>query len=473
MALAVLLVLTSVIAQIPHVEGSEGLTLDGKGFGSEIGSQTGGSCALSQTLTTTKKPDVIVGLLVVNDTTTRVTSVTDSESLIWTPRASQAGPANVQVFVYYAIASSILSADNITFILSSGRVATVCQEFGIAGADTNSPFDSNTSMPNGSSDTLTTNSVTYSTNNPNDFLIILQGFCAEGAAGSGTPSGFTTIIGSGSAHVKSSNCASNFLQTNSFYKIVSETQSSNIVSWSFDTQNSPFAVIGDAIESAPGTLSASVTVGSNSVDVGQLTLFSCTGMGGVSPYTYFWTFGDGSSGTGSSPSHTYSDTGTMNVVCTVTDSRGSFTNSQQIVLQVYTDPSITSFTLTPASLDVGQKIAFLVSTNGGNGSLTYSYSNLPTGCSSANSSSFSCTPTSSGTYLVTVTVTDQGQETATATLQVTIAPPRVLGLPRTMGLALIFVAVLGICMVAILSVVFTLHRKKSFRIRPSSDSKSN
>src|SRR5207253_7735938 len=79
-------------------------------------------------------------------------------------------------------------------------------------------------MPNGSSDTLTTNSVTYSTNNPNDFLIILQGFCAEGAAGSGTPSGFTTIIGSGSAHVKSSNCASNFLQTNSFYKIVSETQ---------------------------------------------------------------------------------------------------------------------------------------------------------------------------------------------------------------------------------------------------------
>ena len=454
--LAVLLFFATAIAQIPHVEADGGLALDGKGFGS----RTGGSCALSQTLTTTKAPDVIVGLLVVNDTTTHVTSVTDNESLVWTLRASEVGPASVQAFVYYAISSATLSGDNLTFILNSGRVATVCQAFGIAGADTNAPFDPNMNMPNENGGILTTNSVTFNTNNPKDFLIILQGFCAQGAAGSGSPSGFTTIVGSGSAHVTSNNCASNSLQSNTFYKIVTATQSSNVVSWPFDTQDSPFAIIGDAIESTPGALSASVLAGSNSVDVGQLVSFSCAGVGGVSPYAYSWTFGDGSSGTGVSSSHTYTASGMMNVVCTVTDSLGTRATTQLLTLPVYMDPSIISFTATPAGPDLGQKITFVVSTSGGNGSLTYSYSNLPTGCSSTNSSSFSCTPTSSGTYEVTATVIDQGNEAANSTARVSIGPSRVLGLPEAMGLAVVFGAILGIGAVAILTVVIAIRRKK-------------
>jgi len=213
--------------------------------------------------------------------------------------------------------------------------------------------------------------------------------------------------------------------------------------------------------STPGPLATSASpVSPASVDVGEPANFVCTGTGGAPPYAYSWTFGDGSAGTGANPSHVYNAPGMMNVVCTATDSFGTIASSKPITYAVYIDPSIISFKATPASPDLGQRIAFAVSASGGNGSLTYAYSSLPTGCSSTNSSSFSCTPTSSGTYEVTVTVTDQGRETANSTVRVSVGPSRVLGLPQAMGLAVIFGAVLGIGAAAVLSVVVAIRRKK-------------
>lgn len=457
--LAVLLVLAGVVPQIPQVGANVGLTLDGKGFGSKIGSKTVGSCVLSQTLTTTKEPDVIVGLLVVNDTTTSVASVSDNESLTWIPRASKAGSSDVQIFVYYSIASRLLSADNITFVLSSGAVATVCQEFGISGADTSAPFDPNPLMPNASGDTGTTNSVTYNTYNPNDFLIILQGFCAEGAAGSGSPLGFTTIVGSSNAHVTPSNCASNSLQSNTYYERVSAIQSSTTISWAFDNLNSPVAIMGDAIQSTPGPLSASVITGSNVVDVGQSASFSCTGTGGIYPYTYSWNFGDGSAGSGASTSHDYSSPGTVTVFCTVTDTLGTTAKDSTEVI-VITDPSVTTFTASPANPSLGEKVTFTVSASGGYGTLSYSYTNLPAGCLSANATSLSCYPTRSRNYRVTVIVTDHAGESANATVGMAVGPQRVLGLPLGVGVAVIFGTTVGIGVIAILSITLAVRRKK-------------
>jgi hypothetical protein len=43
----------------------------------------------------------------------------------------------------------------------------------------------------------------------------------------------------------------------------------------------------------------------------------------VPPYTYSWNFGDGSAtGSGTTPSHIFSSTGSLTVIATVTDSRG-------------------------------------------------------------------------------------------------------------------------------------------------------
>jgi chitodextrinase len=212
--------------------------------------------------------------------------------------------------------------------------------------------------------------------------------------------------------------------------------------------------------STPGPMAASAHASHITVDAGEPTNFVCTSAGGASPYTYSWTFGDGSSATGASSSHTYNGPGAMDAVCTVTDSLGTIASSKPITLAVYVDPSITYFTVTPASPGLGERITFLVSTNGGNGSMTYAYASLPTGCSSTNSTSFSCTPTSGGIYEVTVTVNDEGGETASSTVRLSIGPSRVLGLPRTTGLAVIFGAILGIGAVAILSAVLAVRRKK-------------
>ena len=398
-------------------------------------------------------------MLAINDTTTTVMPPTDTASLSWTLRASQSGPANVQIFYYFAIALTPLSADSVTFALSSNKVATICQDFAISGADTDHPFDPHSGVPNTNSGDSTINSVTYDTSNPNDFLIILQGFCAQGPAGSGSPTGFATIVDAQYAHSTSSNCAANSLQTNTNYKIVSATQSSNTVLWAFDTQNSPFAVIGDAIQSTPGPLTASVNLGSNFVDVGQLASFLCIGGGGLFPYTYSWTFGDGSSGSGASSNHIYRTPGTMTVVCTVADILGT-TAIDSAEVSVIMDPSIIAFTATPASLFPGDKVTFTVSASGGHGSLWYSYLNLPGDCLSTNTTSFSCYPASSGDYLVTVRVTDRAGESANATVAITVGPQRVLGLPRAVGLAVVFGTILGISAAAILSVALALRRKK-------------
>jgi PKD repeat protein len=69
------------------------------------------------------------------------------------------------------------------------------------------------------------------------------------------------------------------------------------------------------------SLGASATASPNPAIMGQAVSFTCTAIGGVSPYDYSWDFGDGTSGTGSTTTHTYNNLGTYSVVCTVTDSQ--------------------------------------------------------------------------------------------------------------------------------------------------------
>jgi PKD repeat protein len=69
------------------------------------------------------------------------------------------------------------------------------------------------------------------------------------------------------------------------------------------------------------------------VVVGYTVTFTATVTGGVSPYTYTWVFGDGSTGTGNPVSHTYATAGTYTVILTVTDSIGeSVTVTQSITV---------------------------------------------------------------------------------------------------------------------------------------------
>lgn len=69
-------------------------------------------------------------------------------------------------------------------------------------------------------------------------------------------------------------------------------------------------------------------------------------------------------------------------------------------------PQITSFSSSASAVDVGQRFTLSTIVSGGAHPLTYSYSSLPPGCSSADTSTLNCTPSTSGTYTPSVTVTD-------------------------------------------------------------------
>jgi hypothetical protein len=75
------------------------------------------------------------------------------------------------------------------------------------------------------------------------------------------------------------------------------------------------AVSAGAIGASPaGTGLAAATV--------YTFAFTTPPSGGVPPYTYAWSFGDGADGAGSAPSHLYTSTGNFTARVTVADTRG-------------------------------------------------------------------------------------------------------------------------------------------------------
>ncbi|MCI4345086.1 MAG: hypothetical protein L3J87_05630, partial [Thermoplasmata archaeon] len=91
-----------------------------------------------------------------------------------------------------------------------------------------------------------------------------------------------------------------------------------------------------------------------------------------------------------------------------------------VELQVNPAPEITDFAASPSTLGFGSSTAFSVTAVGGTAPLSYAYTNLPTGCSTQNSSSLACTPSQAGSYLVQVTVADRFGVTAGATTNLSV-----------------------------------------------------
>jgi hypothetical protein len=144
----------------------------------------------------------------------------------------------------------------------------------------------------------------------------------------------------------------------------------------------------------------------------------------------------------------------------VTDSNGFTVDSAVLYYVVYSDPNITSFEATPGTVSMDQTVSIAITATGGNSSLQYSYSNLPSGCGTVNASAIVCSPTSSGDYKVTVTISDRAGKSATATLDLVVAPPRVLGLPHDLGLAVSYGITGTIAAIVITAVALALRRRK-------------
>jgi len=174
--------------------------------------------------------------------------------------------------------------------------------------------------------------------------------------------------------------------------------------------------------SPPSTLSASFTYSPSSPQTGQTVSFSGSASGGTSPYSYSWSFGDGSTRTGSSVTHAYASTGSFTVVLTVRDTgspQQTTTSQQSITVSGAPPPLTASFAYSPSSTQAGQPVTFTASASGGTSPFTFSWSfgDGLTGTGSPITHTYS----SAGSYTTALTIKDGSSPQQTATSQNTVA----------------------------------------------------
>ena len=206
-----------------------------------------------------------------------------------------------------------------------------------------------------------------------------------------------------------------------------------------------------------------VTATPGAIDLGQNVTIDVVPEGGTSPYTIvFNVLPRGCAGVASSTSVscTPAVAGTFRVTVTVTDALGQ-TMAGSSLLTVHRDPSVTLLVANGGPTTLGNSLDLQASATDGSGGFSYSYTGLPTGCGSQNTSVLACTPTATGNYLVTVTVHDSFGVSATAQAYANVtasASTSVLGLSgSTFDLLIVAVVVL----VAIVAVVLVLRRRRA------------
>ncbi len=215
-------------------------------------------------LNTATANDIIYVIVAIRGTTS-VSSVTNSGSptLTWTLRAAVTYGSNERVETWYAISTAIFTGKTITVNFGVSTTAVIIA-FGIKNANIAHPFDASPTALQTNTGTGTTQSVTISTINPNDFII--------GAIAAVVTSGVNPAAGTGYKSIQTSHQGT--LGGAGEYKTVTTTQSSTAVTFT-TTSTVTYAIIGDAVQgylpsvasdtslTAPGS-SSSFTVAASS-----------------------------------------------------------------------------------------------------------------------------------------------------------------------------------------------------------------
>jgi PKD repeat protein len=200
-------------------------------------------------------------------------------------------------------------------------------------------------------------------------------------------------------------------------------------------------------------------------DVPFTVSFSASASGGTGTYDWYnWTFGDTQTGQGTSLEHTYSATGTYSATVQVTDSGGEHTSSTPILVTVDTDPGVA---VAPVSTSVlqGQSLTLTATASGGASPYTYSWWDLPPGCSNTTAPVLSCTPSGAGTFNIRITVTDANGFSVSSTATVTVRASFV-GLPAVEGYEVVGGGIAAVAIVAAVTGVLLLRRRKGRQSPP-------
>lgn len=181
--------------------------------------------------------------------------------------------------------------------------------------------------------------------------------------------------------------------------------------------------------------------------------------GGLPPYTYLWTFGDGAtSDLGPGVNHSYLTAGVFAVGVQVGSAAGGLVRASASVV-VAPIPDLTVVASAP-NVTVGATIVLTASVTGGFPAWTFAWSGLPPGCASNNTVSLGCTPTRSGSFTATVQATDSNGDRTTASVAFTVLPA-----PSSTGAAgLPLIELVGgvgvVAAVAIAAAVLALRRRR-------------
>jgi PKD repeat protein len=134
---------------------------------------------------------------------------------------------------------------------------------------------------------------------------------------------------------------------------------------------------------------------------------------------YAWTFGDGATATGATPSHTFATGGTYSVTLTVTDNRSATGSVNHSTVVTANQPPSAAFTQTCANLVCSFDGTSSADLDGTLTSYAWDYGDGATGSGATPLHTFAA----AGMYSVTLTVTDSGGATATVShdLSVTLA----------------------------------------------------
>lgn len=219
-----------------HLPAGGALAIDGTATNTGVTTQTA-----TATLSTTNGHDIIMlwVLSAGNATDPSVNTVTDASGLTWTLRKRFNYRSSTWYFEeWYAITPAPLSSDVITVTMNSaGAYNTRLMTYGVTGANTANPFDSNVSVPaaNESTPGGGTSSITISTTHGNDML--LTAWQAQAGTFATRPTGFSPAATLGN-------------NPDTSYQIVTVPQTSLTLSYTYTGSGANTPLMADAIRGA-------------------------------------------------------------------------------------------------------------------------------------------------------------------------------------------------------------------------------
>ncbi|HZY69510.1 MAG TPA: hypothetical protein VFF67_00835 [Thermoplasmata archaeon] len=159
------------------------------------------------------------------------------------------------------------------------------------------------------------------------------------------------------------------------------------------------------------------------LDLGQTSTLGLNVSGGSGGYAYNYTGLPAGCSSADAPTFSCTPNGTGSFLMNLeaTDSL-NWTVRASATLVVNPDPAVVAFVSRPASIDLGQSIELDVTSSGGTGATTSTYSGLPLGCSGSSAPVVNCSPRDAGEFSVRVTQRDAVGYSASATALVTVNP---------------------------------------------------